>query len=254
MPTPYRESLYAGYRITEYTELGSTNTFLTELAKEGEPGGRVVAALKQSSGKGRRGRSFFSSKPSGVYMSVLYRQELSVNDGLLITPAVACAVAEAIEEVSGRRTGIKWVNDIFADGKKLCGILVESRFCFERDSMDYAVIGIGINLAEPEGGFPDELENIAGVLFDKYTEENRLNIIHKVLEKLNKYLPEIKTRGFLEDYRRRSILIGRTVNVVSNGEAYPAQALGIDDMARLIVELPDGQIMTLDSGEVSVRI
>lgn len=245
---------YKSYRITEYDELGSTNSFLNSLAKSQEESERVVTARFQTSGRGRHGKSFFSPQGTGLYMSVLKRPDMSIEQAMLITPAVACAVAESLERILKIQLGIKWVNDIFLCGKKICGILTESGFDFENNRLKYAVIGIGINLCEPEGGFPKEIKETAGALFQEPPDEEvRRSILTGVLDGLDKTLPQCKTGGFLSDYRRRSVVTGKTVRVILNGRQFDAKAVGIDDRARLIVEA-DGKTLVLDSGEVSIKL
>lgn len=244
---------YHGYKIEFFDEINSTNTYLVERAKAGAPDKLVAIANRQTAGRGRRGKSFFSPENTGLYMSIIRKWDCGVKPAMLITPAVACAVAGALERVSGKEMGIKWVNDIYSGGKKLCGILTETKFDFERDTLDYAVIGIGINLCEPKDGFPAELESVATAVFHECSEDMRTAVIQAVLDNLDKYLPQITDKRFLEEYRRRSVLIGRTVNVVKGEDSYPAQVLGIDDNARLVVKTDDG-VHTLDSGEVSIRL
>ncbi len=262
------------YKITEFDVLDSTNNYLVSLAKDGEPSGRVVIAKRQTAGKGSKGRSFYSPETSGLYMSVLIRKDFSPKTAMLITPMVACAVADALEAVSDKIMGIKWVNDIYCDGKKLCGILTESRFDFTSNRLDYAVIGIGINLTEPKSGFPKEISDIAAALYKgEITEEQRQNVISSVLDRLEYYLSELTDceqsnsvpPKFLSDYRHRSVLIGKTVYITgANGineaatatanatPAVKATAVDIDDEARLVVVL-DGKRITLDSADVSVK-
>lgn len=244
---------YHGYKIEYFDEIDSTNTYLVNRAKAGAPDKTVAIANRQTAGRGRRGKSFFSPENTGLYMSIIRKLDCNVETAMLITPAVACAVANALESVSGKEMGIKWVNDIYSGGKKLCGILTETKFDFEHDKLDYAVIGIGINLFEPEGGFPDDLENVATAVFSDYSEDMRTAVIQEVLDNLDKYLPKIADKSFLEEYRRRSVLIGKTVNVIKGEESHPAQVLGIDDNARLVVKDENG-VRAIDSGEVSIRL
>ncbi len=244
---------YHGYKIEFFDEIDSTNTYLVERAKLGAPDKTAAIANRQTAGRGRRGKSFFSPENTGLYMSIIRKFDCDVKTAMMITPAVACAVADALECVSGKEMGIKWVNDIYSGGKKLCGILTETRFDFERDRLEYAVIGIGINLFEPKGGFPKELENVAMAVFSEYSKDKRTEVIQAVLDALDKYLPEIAPREFLEEYRRRSVLIGKSINVIKDENIRPAQVLGIDDNARLVVKAEDG-VQALDSGEVSIRL
>lgn len=243
---------YHGYKIEYFDEIDSTSTYLVDRAKAGAPGRTVAIANRQTAGRGRRGRSFFSPENTGLYMSVIWRGDYNVETSMLITPAVACAVADGLERVCGKKMGIKWVNDIYSDGKKLCGILTETRFDFEQDKLDYAVIGIGINLCQPKGGFPEELADVATAAFSEYSEDNKTAVIQSVLDNLDEYLPKIASKEFLEEYRRRSVLIGRSVNVIKGESVRPAYVLGIDDNAKLVVK-DDSGVYSLDSGEVSVK-
>ncbi len=244
---------YHGYKIEFFDEIDSTNTYLVERAKAGASAKTVAIANRQTAGRGRRGKSFFSPENTGLYMSIIWKGDCDVKTAMLITPAAACAVAEGLELVSGREMGIKWVNDIYYGGKKLCGILTETRFDFEKDKLDYAVIGIGINLFEPKYGFPEELEKVATAVFSEYSEDKRTAVIQAVLDNLDKYLPQIATGEFLGEYRRRSVLIGKSVNVVKGERSYPAKVIDIDDSAKLVVKDCEG-IHAIDSGEVSIRL
>lgn len=248
-----KEALYKGYKITEFSELDSTNTYLTDLAKKGAPDGTTVIARSQTAGRGRQDRSFFSPEGTGLYLSLVYRKKISIEAALMLTPAVAVAVAKALEKVSGREMGIKWVNDIFLDGKKLCGILVESKLDFAAGCLDYAVIGIGVNLFEPAGGFPEEIKKTAAALFPHFSEKIRVEVIHALLDSLKDILDVLPDCGFMEDYRLRSVLIGHRVDVLRGNEVYSAQVIGIDDSAKLIV-LSDRGEERLDSGEVRVKL
>lgn len=244
---------YNGYEITEFDELDSTNTYLTGLAKKSAPHGTTIIARRQTAGRGRQGRSFFSPETTGLYLSTVYRKGISVENALMLTPAVAVAVSKALESVSGQKMGIKWVNDIFSCGKKVCGILVESKLDFSSNCLEYAVIGIGINLFEPEGGFPEDIKNTAGALFPHFSEEIRLKTILALLDSLKEILDSLPDCGFMEDYRKRSILIGHRVDVFRSNEVYNAEVIGIDDSARLIVKSERGE-ERIDSGEVRVRL
>ena len=160
----------------------STNALLKEKAALGAPEGTVLIALSQTAGRGRFTRSFFSPEDSGIYMSILIRPRISAENAALITTAAAVAVAEAAENLSGRKAGIKWVNDVLIDGKKICGILTEASLNIESGALDYAVLGIGLNAYEPKCGFPQEIKNIAGAIFRKKKDGLRSKLAAAVLE------------------------------------------------------------------------
>ena len=167
-----KKYLNDGYKITVLESTGSTNE---ALKREARTAGEwtVVIADSQTGGKGRMTRKFFSPKNCGIYMSVLLKPTLSVEKSVLITAAAAVAVSEAIEKLGHRETKIKWVNDVFICNKKVCGILTEGGINTETMGLDWAVLGIGINAYTPDGGFDDEIADIAGAVFDGKSEGNR---------------------------------------------------------------------------------
>ena len=232
----------------------STNALLREKAASGAPEGTVLIALRQTAGRGRFTRSFFSPSDSGIYMSILLRPRISAESAALITTAAAVAVSEAAETLSRRKTGIKWVNDVLIDGKKICGILTEASLNIESGELDYAVLGIGLNVYEPVGGFPQEIADIAGSIFKERGEGLRSKITAAVLERFFKYYDSLEERLFLKAYRERCIVIGKPITVLSGSGSRPALALGVDDSCRLNVKYPDGSEDCLSSGEISVRL
>ena len=151
-----------GISVRYYREISSTNTVLKTMAAEGAREGLVLIAEEQTGGKGRMGRRFYSPPGSGLYMSILLRPGTEASRSTGITACAAVAVALAIEELSGRPANIKWVNDIYMDKRKVCGILTEASVDCESGLLNYAVVGIGINTLVPAGDFPQELQTIAG--------------------------------------------------------------------------------------------
>ena len=152
-------------RVEYFYSVTSTNTVMKEKAEHGAPEGLVVVSSEQTAGRGRRGKQFISKGGTGIYFSILLRPELNPRDALLITTCAAAAVSEAIEKNSDIKTKIKWVNDIYSGDKKICGILTEAAFDMEGGGLNYAVLGIGINIYFPENSLPDEIKNIAGAVF-----------------------------------------------------------------------------------------
>ena len=150
-----------GRQVLYYETLNSTNTHCHELALAGAPSGTVVIAGAQSAGRGRRGRSFQSLPGKGLYLSVLLRpQAVSIQELSRLTPWTAVAVCRTLEELTGLSPSIKWVNDVLLEGKKLCGILTELSYA-EAGVLDYAVVGVGIDLAQTPEDFGPELSTIA---------------------------------------------------------------------------------------------
>jgi len=250
-----RSYLTLPLRIEYYDEITSTNTVLKERAEAGEIEGLVLAAGCQTAGKGRMGnRKFHSPDAAGVYFSILLRPDMPAERAVHITTAAAAAAARAVESVSGRDCGIKWVNDLYMDGRKVCGILTEASFA-PGGGLKYAVLGIGINVYDPDGGYPEEIRDIAGSVFGTERQADaRVRIIAAVLDNFMEYYYELDRMTYLGDYRARSVVVGKEITVLRGDERYTAEAVGIDEECRLIVRLPDGRERVLDSGEISVRL
>jgi len=180
---------------------------------------------------------------------------MEADSAVLLTAMTAVAVAETIEDVSGVEAKIKWVNDIYCKGRKVCGILTESGINLYSAKIDYSVVGIGINLKEAETGFPSEISNIAGTLFTEkeYSEEKKLRIIAGILESIYNYYSEFSKGTYKEKYISRSNLLGREIIITSGDSVKKAIATDIDDDCRLIVKYDDGNHEALLSGDVSIK-
>jgi BirA family biotin operon repressor/biotin-[acetyl-CoA-carboxylase] ligase len=200
------------------------------------------------------GRTFYSPKSSGIYFSVILRPTLNIEDSLLITTSVAVAVAEAIEQVTAVKAEIKWVNDIFANGKKVCGILTEASLNFEGGGLEYAVVGIGININTND--FPEDMKEVAGSVLSEQSSNALISsrLIAEVLNNIAKSMNSLTSKKYVDEYRKRSFLLGKDIFVLKGKETLPAKAIDIDDKARLIVEYENHLKETLSSGEVSIRI
>lgn len=223
-----------------------------DVAKVRAAGGATdfaVIADRQTAGKGRLRRAFFSPGKAGVYLSAVIRPELSVGDCGLITAYAAVATARAIEELSGADVKIKWVNDLYIDGRKICGILTEGSVGMEGGSLDYAVVGIGVNALAVE--FPAELESVAtSVEAETGKAVDRCELAARILDNLASLESNVRSRSFMDEYRRRSCVTGRTVTV--NGE-YDATAVGIDDDCALLLDV-GGETIKFSAGEVSLKL
>lgn len=229
--------------------VGSTNTELKALAEKGGAHGIVLIAFEQTAGRGRLGRSFYSPKDTGLYMSILLRPDFSASEALNITACAAVAASMAIDAAAGVETQIKWVNDIYLDGKKVCGILTEASIDFESGGLNYAVLGIGINLNTRI--FPEELRDIAAAVSDDDT-DLRSYISAEFLNRFFSYYNNLSKCEFLNEYRSRSILTGKEIIFVRGNETFGGTVTGIDDEMRLIVRLSDGKEAVFSSGEVQL--
>lgn len=242
-----------GKNIIILDETDSTNNYAKETAVSGAEHGTVVIADTQSSGKGRLGRTFVSPKGKGLYMTVIIRPDFDLETASLITSAAACAVSGAVEELCRSDVKIKWVNDLYMNGRKICGILTEASLGMEMKSLDYAVIGIGINVRSAEGSFSRDLRVSATSVEDETgLKIDRNRLCAEVLNSLERYLSEIESRNYIREYRNRELLTGNTITANVNGNTVIAFAEGIDNNANLIIKLPDGTIKHLSSGEASL--
>ena len=239
--------------IEVLAETDSTNLYLKAKATN-LPEGAAVIAEKQTAGRGRFTRKFHSPENCGIYMSVLLRPEIPAEDAVLITAATAVCVCEAIEQLCRKDTQIKWVNDILINSKKVCGILAESVLNPKNGTIERTVVGIGINVYEPENGFSRDIKDIAGFIENEQTENLRNRICAEIINRLLYHSRHLKERSFLADYRKRSAVIGKTVNVIGDSKTETATALEIDDNCRLLVEYPNKTRQYLNSGEISIKI
>lgn len=243
------------FNIEVFKTLGSTNTYLKERASRGSLEGTVIVAEEQSGGRGRQGRGFYSPGGTGIYFSLLLRPKAKATDATLITTAAAVAVAESIETITGVPAKIKWVNDVFCHGKKVCGILTEGSFDMESGGMEYVVLGIGVNVTKPEAGYPNEIDKVASALYETVNAEAgiRSRLIAEILKCFWGCYEHMVDKEFLSKYKARSFIIGQDINVITGEASRKAIALDIDNNCHLIVQFEDGKIEALTAGEVSIR-
>jgi len=236
----------------------STNNIIKKMADDNAKEGLVVIANHQTAGKGRLGRSFYSPDEKGIYMSVLFRPDISFDKSILLTTVAALSVCKAIKEVLCLGTKIKWVNDVLIDNKKVCGILTEGKVSANSEKMDYIVMGIGINIEEPEEGYPIEIKDIATPLISEnrqYGQENLKNkLVAKILDNLYFYYNDIDLE---EEYIRYEYIplsdtLGKDIEIIDGDSREEARAIGIAENIGLIVKNDNG-IRTLYSGEISIR-
>ena len=240
-------------------QVDSTNNVLKQYAADGEKRDMVLLAEEQSAGRGRRGRSFYSPEGTGLYMSLLLHPEVTPGEAAMLTTLTAAAAARAVEKTSGEETEIKWVNDVRMRGKKISGILTEGSTSLEEGKLEHVVVGIGINIYEPEGGFPEEVKEVAGAVFaSPIPRENLRNCLAaEFLKNFMEYYQNFPARDYLEEYRKRSFVIGRRVQIITPADQSPdrsfALVLGIDDDCHLKVQYDDGVVEYLSSGEISIK-
>lgn len=232
-----------------YETLDSTNTLAKALAKEGAPEGTVIAAARQTGGRGRMGRSFLSPEGS-VYLSLILRPDCPAHRLMHLTCAVAVAACDAIEKVTGLRPGIKWINDLTHGGKKLGGILTELGLDPATDHVAYAVIGIGINCLE----VPSEVADIADCLSHVTGKPiSPAPVIAALLAAFYQMRERLFTQqdAIMDRYRKDCVTLGQQVTVLGSSVCGTAEDITKD--GALLLHLADGSVQELNAGEVSVR-
>ncbi len=232
--------------VIYYPIVDSTNNCCKRLIAEGKNGEFLVVAEQQSAGRGRQGKSFYSPSGTGVYFSLALNPLLPLQNAVTATTAASVAVCKAIEKTTNKSPKIKWVNDVYLDGKKICGILTEAITNFEEGIVNNVIIGIGININTFD--FPDDVEN-AGCLGEKI---DRSLLIAEVCNELVK-IAKGDIKSFIDYYRSHSLVIGEKIKFIKNGEITPATAIAIDETGGLEVELENGERTVLRSGEISIR-
>ena len=240
---------YASLPVVLFEKTDSTNTQAKRLSLEGAEHGTIVLACEQTAGRGRSGKSFFSPQ-SGLYITVILKPPAGMADPQKITIAAAVAVCRAIEAQTALVPKIKWVNDVYLDGKKICGILTEAVTDFESGGIESIVVGIGVNCVIPAECIPPELRGIVGALNAEGLSRNRLaaDIAASVLDAFG----DLEAPALIEEYRRRSFLYGREISFTRNGERLSGTVTGISDAGNLLVLLNSGKMLSLSSGEVSI--
>lgn len=259
---PYMRTEHIGKKLTVLKETTSTNDEAKKLVREAAAeDGIVIVADTQTAGRGRMERSFYSPEGTGVYMSILLKPQLPLEKTLFITTCAAVAAARAIDTLCREKSGgtapsaeIKWVNDVYMCGKKVCGILTEASVDCESGGLYCAIVGIGINVLTED--FPLNIADKAGSVFTETgIRISRSRLVAEILYEFEREYASIENEpSFLSEYRSRSCVLGRKITVFRGNERYPAEAVEIDDSCRLVVKTEDGERRTVSSGEVSITI
>jgi len=231
--------------------VGSTNQYLKEQDTTALPEGHVVTADEQTAGKGRLGRTFYSPIHSGIYLSCLLKPRITFAETPFLTICAAVAVCRAIEGIFPIKVDIKWVNDIFYQGKKLCGILTEAFITAEMQSVDYAIVGIGVNTGEVA-------EQVADIATSTYIASGirgvRNILAAEILNQLEQVYLDYTERGkkqeILSAYAEKLFIMGKQVEVVGTKECYSAKVLGVSESGALIVKNGEGKTIHVSTGEI----
>lgn len=246
---------YRACNIKVYPVLDSTNGEAKRLASTGAGETLVVFSERQTMGRGRLGRSFFSPSGCGIYMSVLFHPMPDVaENAVYVTTAASVAVCRAIQAVTKEKPEIKWVNDIYVRGRKICGILTEAVSDPDTGKIGSVIVGIGINCIMPSGGFPEEIRKTAGTLFLGEKRVSRNLLAAQILNELFALYENPENRDWMDEYRRRSCVLDRDVRFLYENQWTNGRATDIDDYGGLVVRLENGNFVTLRTGEITLRL
>lgn len=222
------------YQVIYLNKCTSTNALLKENKYSYNT---ILITKRQTNGVGRMNRTFISNKPSGLYMSILFNEK-DIKDINTLTCLVGVGVSTAIDEVTNASTKIKWVNDIYLENKKICGILVEK-------SKDKVIVGIGINIKKQK--FPKELENKASTIEDLTNKIVSKKLLAELI--INNIDKLLLSNDYMNEYINRSLIIGKEVKLLFDNEEINVKVLNINESGNLVV-LHDGITKTINSGEV----
>lgn len=255
---------WIGQSLYYYDSIDSTNVQAKRLAEEGAPDGSLVVADQQTAGRGRRGRGWISPAGANLYFTLLLRPRIAPDKASMLTLVMAMAVARGIQSRMGdgrspggqnASVGIKWPNDIVIMGRKACGILTELSLSVEQGTIDYLVIGVGINVKRQT--FSEELQGHAIALEEVLDEVSRSELLNAVLTAFEGYYEEFLATGDLtrlqKDYNELMVNLGQQVRVLDPKGEYEGIARGIRNTGELLVEIQGGETRAVYAGEVSVR-
>jgi len=243
-----------GREIIFLESVDSTNTLATELAEKGSPHGTAVITNSQTKGRGKLGRNWFSLPKKNISISIILKPIISVEDITLLTIMAGVVSARALRNTTGLEVKLKWPNDIVVFGKKLGGILTETKI--EYDRVNFAVVGIGINVNMVREDFPPDIQSFATSikieLSRSYHRPPIIAEIFKETEQWYKVMVEGNRNTLLDEWRKLSSTLGRDVKITTAKTAFSGIAEDIDDKGMLILRLPSGNIKKISSGEVTV--
>ncbi len=245
-----------GQKLHYLQSVDSTNTYAKVLARSGAPEGTVVIAGEQAGGRGRLGRSFSSPQGLGLYFSLILRPNCKPEALMHLTCAAGVAAADAVEAAAGIRPGIKWTNDLVCGKRKLGGILTELSVSPKTGLVEYAILGIGLNCLQKASQFPPELQDMACSLLTvtgcTVSPARLAAELMQALLQLNGSLLSGK-QALLQRFRADCVTLGQEISILRCDNVRHGKALDIDGDGALLVQLPDGRVEAVASGEVSIR-
>lgn len=245
----YLDKQYKQNRLFVFDSVSSTNTIAKQKAMTEECcHGDVVIANEQFAGRGRLGRSFYSPSDAGIYMSFILKPNMLLGDATIFTVTAAVAVCLAIEKATSMKPMIKWVNDIFIDGKKVCGILSEAVSNFETQIVESVVVGIGVNVKTCN--FPIEIKNVATAIDQSGLLRNRLTA--EIINFFMKISGELDKEWIIKEYKSRSLVINKEITYLQGKNQCKAIVLDLNGEGNLVVKNHKNEVKVLKSGEISI--
>lgn len=249
-----------------FDKIDSTNNYGKKIHVENTP--HLIVASEQTAGRGRLGRNFYSPAEKGIYMSLVFEPDFDLDKSLFVTTIAAVAACKAIEDAGGLRPKIKWVNDIYLNGKKLAGILTEAESNFESGKIQKIIVGVGINCFACD--YPEEIREIATCLENPVDGFNRNMLIAGFCNYFFDMIENFNQPKILREYKNRSFVLGEQILIFNPAiarqigrsddklhDGIRARAIDIDENGGLVVEFLEGrmsrQMQTLTSGEITIR-
>ncbi len=241
---------YKNFDIKVFDTLSSTNDFAKDLINSNKfQNGTTIIANSQTNGRGRFARTFFSPANTGIYFSTILEKSLPLKDVSLITLISAIAVCRAITRLTNFNPQIKWINDIYLNNKKICGILVENICDFNNMKSKAIVSGIGINISTEN--FPEDIQDKAGSIMCNDLSRNKL--IAEILNNLFDLSENIYNKKIIEEYKSLSLVLNKEISYKKDNKTYTATAIDISDSGNLVVKDSNNNISVLDCCEISIK-
>jgi BirA family biotin operon repressor/biotin-[acetyl-CoA-carboxylase] ligase len=237
-----------GKKVLVYKSTSSTNEIAAEYAKNKNNDGLVIFAEEQIAGRGRAGTKWHGHYADSILCSIILT-DCEINNELL-SLTIAVAVADALGKVGKYETKIKWPNDIIVNGKKVAGILLESKRAANRTAY---IIGIGINCHQKKNSFPAELQSAAtSIDIESGSTCDRISLAKRLLSSLDVWLEQKNKNKVTDQWRRRSILLGHRVTLLYNGKRFTGNCVGIDPEKGLILQLDQGSVRMFDAAHTTI--
>lgn len=237
-------------KIFIFDSIDSTNNEAKRMVADGFRQFGLIISNEQTNGRGRLGRNFYSPKNTGIYMSFVFHPNAEISSAVSVTTAASVAVVRAVEKLTNIKPQIKWVNDVYINSKKICGILTEAITDFESGLTQSVIVGIGINLTT--GDFPAEISDKATSI--NFSGLSRNDLIAAVSDEMANICSDINNHSYIDDYRSHSLIIGKRIDYYKNNIKFSGLAIDIDDNGGLAVRTDNGPIEILHSGEITVRL